>query len=383
MVDNIRPGNPESVPSKYKRIVVKAGTGVLTGGSDHLDLDVMSSLVDQIAKLHRGGAEVILVSSGAVAAGRYVLRLAKERRDIPFRQVLAAVGQSRLMRTYEELFGQHNIMIAQALLTWNDLSDRQSYLNIRNALTALLELGAVPVLNENDVVAVDEIGEVFGDNDRLSALVSNLVDADLVVVLTQVDGLYTADPKERSGAELLRRVEKVDSTIEALASKNLDSKARGGMTTKLQAAKLVTSAGAMMIICNGGKHDVLLRCAAGEQVGTIFPPTASKMESRKRWMLSAPAAEGCIIVDQGAAIALGKENRSLLPAGVKDVTGAFERGDIVHIIGPQSDKFGCGIANYSSEDTARIKGSRSDRIQEILGHHYGQEIIHRNNLVLL
>ena len=254
---------------------------------------------------------------------------------------------------------------------------------MRNALTALLELRVVPVLNENDVVAVDEIGEVFGDNDRLSALVSNLVDADLVVVLTQVDGLYTADPREHGDAEKLERVDRVDSAIEALASRNLDPRARGGMATKLQAARTVTSAGAAMIICNGHEEDVLLKVVNGQNVGTTFPPTASKMESRKRWMLSAPAAKGSIVVDQGAASALENENRSLLPAGVKGVEGSFERGDSVEIVGPQGDKFGCGIANYSSADTERVKGARSDRIQGLLGYHYGQEIIHRNNLVLL
>ncbi len=382
-VNDIHNSSPDPVSSTYKRIVVKAGTGVLTRGSDRLDIDVMRSLVDQIAKLHQAGAEIILVSSGAVATGRHILGPEKERRDIPFRQVQAAVGQGRLMRIYEELFDQHNIMAAQALLTWNDLSHRQSYLNVRNALTALLELRAVPVLNENDVVAVDEIGEVFGDNDRLSALVSNLVDADLVVVLTQVDGLYTADPREHQDAEKLERVDRVDSAIEALASRNLDPRARGGMATKLQAARTVTSAGAAMIICNGHEEDVLMKVVTGKKVGTFFPPTASKMESRKRWMLSAPSGKGSIVVDQGAAAALGNENRSLLPAGVKGVHGPFERGDIVGIVGPKGDRFGCGIANYSSADTERVKGARSDRIQGILGYHYGQEIIHRNNLVLL
>ena len=383
MSNNRQPDKSDSTPSMYRRIVVKAGTGVLTARSESLDIDVMGSLVGQIAGLHQDGAEVILVSSGAVAAGRHSLGISRERRDIPFRQVLAAVGQSRLMRTYEELFGRHNIVVAQALLTWKDLSDRQSYLNVRNTLMALLDLGVVPVLNENDVVAVDEIGEVFGDNDRLSAMVTNLVDADLLVVLTEVDGLYTADPNEDPDACLVPKVDKVDSAIEALASKNLNPQARGGMGTKLQAARLVTSAGATMVICNGREEDVLLRLTQGKEVGTIFPPTASKMESRKRWMLGGLSNKGGIVVDQGAALALGEQNRSLLPAGVKKVEGEFQRGDIVYIIGPGGEKVGCGIANYGSEDTARIKGSRSDLIQGILGYHYGQEVVHRSNLVLL
>lgn len=383
MANNLQPNKAISNPSKYKRIVVKAGTGVLTDGPESLDISVMGSLVDQVAQLRHEGSEVILVSSGAVAAGRHSLDISREGRDIPSRQVLAAVGQSRLMRTYEELFSQHKIVVAQALLTWNDLSERQSYLNVRNTLMALLELGAVPVLNENDVVAVDEIGEVFGDNDRLSALVANLVDADLLIVLTEVDGLYTADPNQDPNAELVQCVEKVDSSVEALASKNLNPEARGGMATKLQAAKLVTSAGATMVICNGRVKDVLLRLIEGDEIGTVFPPTASRMESRKRWMLSGLSNRGGIVVDRGAELALGKQNRSLLPAGIENIEGEFQRGDIVSIIGPQRNQVGCGIANYSSEDTTRIKGSSSGMIQDILGYYYGEEVVHRSNLVLL
>ena len=226
---------------KYKRLVVKAGTSVLTGGTDRLDLEVMSGLVGQIARLHGLGAEVILVTSGAVAAGGRTLSISHGRKDIPFRQVLAAVGQGHLIHVYEQLFAQHSISVAQALLTWKDLSDRQGYLNVRNTLLALLELGVVPVLNENDVVAVDEIGEVFGDNDRLSALVSNLVDANLLAILTDTAGLYTADPRVDPNAQLIPRVEKVDAAIEALAGGHRNPQARGGMSTKLEAARLATS----------------------------------------------------------------------------------------------------------------------------------------------
>ena len=368
---------------RYKRLVVKGGTGVLTGGSDRLDLEVMSGLVDQIATLHGSGAEVILVTSGAVAAGRETLGIMGERRDIPFRQVLAAVGQSHLMHVYQELFASHNIKVAQALLTWKDLSDRQGYLNVRNTLLALLDLGVVPVLNENDVVAVDEIGEVFGDNDKLSALVANLVDADLLAILTDTDGLYTADPSVDPGAQLIRRVEKLDPAIEALAGRHHNPEARGGMSTKLEAAKLATSSGTDMVICNGWEKDVLPRLAHGEELGTLFLSTASKMESRKRWMLSGLSTRGELLVDQGAASALEDQNRSLLPAGVKGVEGEFQRGDIVYIVGPDGEKLACGIANYGSADIASIKGSRSDRIQAVLGYHYGDEVIHRNNMVLL
>ncbi len=368
---------------QYRRLVVKAGTGVLTGGTDRLDPEVMSGLVGQIAGLHSLGAEVILVTSGAVAAGRRALRISQERREIPFRQVLAAVGQSHLMHFYEQHFAEHCISVAQALLTWKDLSDRQGYLNVRNTLLALLELGVVPVLNENDVVAVDEMGEVFGDNDRLSALVANLVDADLLAVLTDTDGLHTADPRVDPGAQLIPRVEKIDPAIEALAGSHRNPHARGGMSTKLEAAKLATSSGVATVICNGWERDILSRLARGEELGTMFPPTSSRLESRKRWMLSELSTRGEIVVDQGAALALRGHNSSLLPVGVKGIKGEFHRGDIVYVVALGAEKVACGIVSYSSQDITRIKGVRSDRIQSVLGYHYGQEVVHRNNMVLL
>lgn len=371
-----------AVPS-YRRVVVKAGTTVLTGGSDCLDMDVMSGLTRQIAGIHSTGVEVLLVTSGAVAAGRHSLGFPRERRDIPFRQVLAAVGQGHLMHAYEQLFSEHGVRVAQAVLTYADLSDRQGYLNVRNTLLALLGLGVVPILNENDVVAVDEIGEVFGDNDRLSALVANLVDADLLAILTDTEGLYTEDPRINADAELLRRVERIDASVEAMASRHRNVHARGGMPTKLEAAKLATSSGISTVICNGREKDLLQRLTSGEEVGTLFLPTASRMESRKRWMLSGLSARGEILVDDGAAAALQDRHRSLLPAGVKDVEGEFRRGDIVYIAGPGAGKLACGIANYTSGDVERIKGSQSDRIQGLLGYHYGEEVVHRNNMVLL
>ena len=386
MVDkNSRPSTGEEGPSqlRYKRLVAKAGTGVLTGGTDRLDIEVMSGLVGQIAVLRSLGAQVVLVTSGAVAAGKHTLGVSRERKDIPFRQVLAAVGQGQLMHIYEQLFASHGVSVAQALLTWKDLSDRDSYLNVRNTLLALLELGVVPVLNENDVVAVDEIGEVFGDNDRLSALVANLVDADLLTILTDTDGLYTADPHTDPGAELVRRVGKVDQVMDSLAGKQRNPSARGGMATKLEAAKLATSSGTAVVICNGWEKDILPRLAYGEELGTLFPPTASSVESRKRWMLSGLSTHGKILVDEGATLALRDRSSSLLPAGVKGVDGEFRRGDIVYIARDEGERVACGVANYDSEDIRRIKGARSDRIQSILGYHYGQEVVHRNNMVLL
>jgi len=371
---------------KYRRLVAKLGTNVLTSGSDRLDTELMSALVAQVAELRKRGAQVLIVTSGAIAAGRHRLGLhdaRKDRKDIPFRQVLAAVGQSDLMQTYQELFAWHDITIAQTLLTRRDLADRLGYLNARNTLLAMLELGVVPIINENDVVASDEIeGAKIGDNDNLSALVANLVDADLLALLTDIGGLYSADPRTHAGAELIPRVDRIDASVEALAGKTQSERSVGGMATKIQAARLATGGGADMYIVAGKEPDVLTRLASGEQVGTYFPAVADRMESRKRWMLAGLSVRGTIVVDEGAARVLRERKTSLLPAGVREVQGAFQRGDAVAIAGPDG-RIACGIANYSSEEIARIRGMRSGRIEETLGHHYGGEVVHRDNLVLM
>ncbi|MBA7597723.1 Glutamate 5-kinase [subsurface metagenome] len=372
----------QAAMAPYRRLVVKLGTNLLTAGTDRLDLDVMAALVGQIARLHQQGHEVIIVSSGAIAAGRQKLELDKERRDIPFKQVMAAVGQNALMHSYEQLFGWHGIIVAQTLLTKSDLSDRLGYLNARNTLLALLELGVVPIVNENDVVAVDELeGATFGDNDNLSALVTNLVDADLLVLLGDVAGLYTADPLKDESAELIPRVERIDARIERLAGG--PGRGRGGMATKIQAARLATASGATVIIADGREHDILSRLMAGEAMGTLFPAATSKMESRKRWMLTGLGARGRLVVDEGAVMALKEQNRSLLPAGIKEAEGDFERGDAVNIVDAGGERIACGISNYSSQEIAIIKGARSDRIVSLLGYGYGDEVVHRNNLVVL
>ena len=374
----------EGARLRYRRIVAKFGTNVLTAGSDSLDTSVMSALVGQVAALHARGAEVIIVTSGAIAAGRYRLGPRRERKDMPFRQVLAAVGQSDLMQAYQGLFSGHGINVAQTLLTRRDLADRQGYLNARNTLLAMLELRVVPVVNENDVVAVDEIeGAKIGDNDNLSALVANLVDADLLVLLTDTGGLYTADPRRDPAAELIARVDRIDARIEALAGDTFEGPGVGGMTTKLQAARLARGGGADTVIAAGKEPDVLARLAAGEAIGTLFPAAVSRMESRKRWMLAGLSVKGSIVVDSGAAKVLREDRRSLLPAGVQDVQGAFQRGEAVSIVDGEGRRIACGIANYGSDEIIRIRGLRSDRIEEMLGHHYGSEVVHRDNLVLL
>ncbi|MCL0091406.1 glutamate 5-kinase [Dehalococcoidales bacterium] len=368
----------------YHRIVAKFGTSLLTGGSDHLNQEIMSNLVSQVAQLHKQGLELLIVSSGAIAAGRYKLGLVKEVKGIPFKQVLASVGQNRLMQIYEQLFSQYNITVAQALLTKADLSDRAGYLNARNTLLALLELRVLCIINENDVVAVDEIQEAkFGDNDNLSAMVANLVDADLLLLLTDTAGLYTADPHRNPNARLISQVERIGSEIERLAADTVSKPGTGGMITKIEAARLATASGIAVIIADGREPNVILRLAAGEAIGTRFWPLADKLESRKRWMVSGLSTKGKLVVDWGAAQALRKQKRSLLATGIKEVEGKFQRGDVVTIYDHKGSIVGCGITNYSSTDIEAIKGVHSGKIALLLGYDYGSEIVHRNNLVVL
>jgi len=368
----------------YRRIVVKLGTSLLTSGTDRLDLQVMSSLVEQIARLYSQGKEIVIISSGAITSGRQKLKNVPERKNIPFKQVLASVGQSHLMYTYEQLFREYEITVAQALLTREDLCDRSGYLNARNTLMALIELGIICIVNENDVVAIDEIEELkFGDNDNLSAMVANLVDADILVMLTDIGGLYTANPHYNPQAQLIRRVDKIDAEIEHMACDTASRQGTGGMATKIESAKLATTSGVNVVIADGREPDVLVKISQGEDIGTLFPAQVSKMESRKRWMLSGLASKGKVTVDKGAASALKEHNKSLLPAGVVRADGKFQRGDIVDILDEQGKCIGCGISNYSSSDLAIIGGRHSDKILGLLGYDYGNEVVHRNNMVIL
>jgi len=364
-------------------MVVKLGTSLLTGGSDRLDRAMMSRLVGQVAQLHEQGVEMLVVSSGAMTAGRHRLGLTKKLKGIPFKQVLCSVGQSHLMHIYEELFGQYHIPVAQALLTKTDLSDRSGYLNARNTLLALLQLRVICIVNENDVVAVDELDEAkFGDNDNLSAMVSNLVDADLLLLLTDTAGLHTADPQHDPNARLISEVERIDAEVESLADK-AGALGIGGMVTKIEAARMATASGVTVIIADGRKPDIILRLARGERIGTRFLPTTAKLESRKRWMLSGLCISGELVVDAGAATALKKQNRSLLAAGIKETKGDFDRGDMVDIYDAEGLHLGCGLVNYSSSEVELIKGAHSGKIATLLGTDFGPEVVHRDNLAVL
>ena len=368
----------------FRRAVIKLGTTLLTAGTDRLNLEMMASLVGQIAKLHNEGKEIVVVSSGAVAAGQRRLGDVRQLQQVPLRQVCAAVGQSLLMDAYDQLFRWHDITIAQALVTKTDLQVRESYLNARNTLLTLMELGVISIVNENDVLAVDELDTaIFGDNDSLSALVANLLEADVLVLLSDIDGLYTADPDYDPMAERVSLVARVDVDIERLAGAVVGQQSRGGMGSKLQAARMAAAGGAAVIIADGRERDVLLRLAAGEQRGTLFLPGRSKLEGRKRWMLSGLTRRGAISVDAGAARALSEQHRSLLPAGVLETHGDFERGDVVVVQDSQGRAVAHGMVNYAQKDLQRIKGMRSSQIEGILGYDYGDEVVHKNNLVLL
>lgn len=366
----------------HKRTVVKFGTNLLTGGTDRLDTGIMSNLTDQVARLYQDGYQILIVTSGAVTAGRARLQLTKEDRNIPFKQVLASLGQSQLMQIYENLLDRHGIKVAQALLTRQDMMSRAGYLNARNTLLALIELGVVPIINENDVVATEELQMArFGDNDNLSAMVATLVDANLLILLTDIDGLYTADPRHNPKAKLIPVIEKIDSKILRLARGSSSKIGTGGMQTKIQAARLATSCGTAVVIANGFQQDILIKIAAGESAGTLFPPHIGRLQSRERWLISGLSSKGRITIDAGAVHAIREQNRSLLPAGIVEVEGKFQRGDVIDIYDNAGNKVGCGISNYGARDILSIKGAHSSGINGILGYGFGSEIIHRNNMV--
>ncbi|HMO57709.1 MAG TPA: glutamate 5-kinase [Roseiflexaceae bacterium] len=366
--------------TSQQRIVVKLGTNVLTAGTDRLHRPRIVELARQIAEVRARGTEVVLVSSGAVAAGRERLDFPRRRRDIPLKQLLAAVGQSRLMHIYEQIFGLYDIPVAQTLLTRDDLGDRNRYLNARNTLLACMLHGVLPIINENDVVAVNEIR--VGDNDNLSALVANLVDADLLLILSDIDGLYTADPRRDPAATRIATVHTIDDAIYALAGGS-NLRGTGGMQTKIQAADLATHGGTSVVIAAGAEREVIARILAGEPIGTRFPAVATRIESRKRWVLAETVRHSRVTVDDGALRALVERGKSLLPAGIVAVEGEFGRGQTVRIFDADGREIARGLTQYTAHDLQRIRGLRSSQISETLGYDYGPEVVHRDDMVIL
>ena len=363
-----------------KRIVVKLGTSTLTGGGPHLSRRAMLPVVTQAITLLEAGHHLTLVSSGAIAAGREVLGVSKVAPQLAGKQMLAAIGQPRLMQHWAELFGIYGRSVGQVLLTRGDLARRSGYLNARDALEAMLGAGVVPIVNENDTIATDEIR--VGDNDNLSALVANLIDADLLILLSDIAGLYTADPRTHPEAQLVPQVERLDESILALASGSGTALGTGGMRTKLQAAQLAGQSGTTTILASGAQPDVLVRLLSGEPLGTRILPSATRRESRERWLL-AERPLGTVRVDAGAARRLREGSASLLPVGITQVEGSFERGDAVRVLSAEGIALVIGIAAYSAEELAQLRGVSSRQIADVLGYTYGDEAIHRDNLVLL
>ncbi|HIJ78224.1 MAG: glutamate 5-kinase [Desulfobulbaceae bacterium] len=366
---------------RSKRVVVKVGSAVLTNSAG-LNLPVLENLAREIHFLRQSGREVILVSSGAVAAGRRKLHLTDRALLLKEKQAAAAVGQSSLMRAYEKIFEQLGLNIAQVLLTHDDLSHRDRYLNIRNTLFTLLDWGLVPIINENDTVSVEELR--FGDNDTLGAMVTNLTEADIFVCLTDVDGLYTANPATDPDAKPVYIVDRIDRAVEGMAGNVNSALGTGGMRSKVNAAKMVAARGGCSFIGPGRAGDTISRLFGGETVGTFFLPQEEKMASRKHWIAYTLRPKGFLVLDAGACKAVVERGKSLLPSGISEVRGKFGIGAPVQCLNAEGEVVAAGLVNYSSADIEVIKGVHTSLIEKNLGRHKDcDEVIHRDNLVVI
>ncbi|MEW6180001.1 MAG: glutamate 5-kinase [Chloroflexota bacterium] len=366
----------------YQRIVIKIGSSTLTAGSRHISQPRVVDLVKAICQLKKRETQVMVVSSGAIAAGREALGFPELPKFLPAKQMLAAIGQPRLMEMYERYFAIYEEKVAQVLLTRADLTDRRRYLNARSTLEALLNQGVIPIINENDTVATEEIR--FGDNDNLSAQVASLIEADLLILLTDQEGVYDRDPRHDPGATLYRKIETTEIPAEmwSAAGGSVSGVGTGGMITKLQAADLARRAGCAVVIASGADPANVLRIANGEEIGTYFSPLFNKIEARKRYILTINSHKGQIFIDGGAEKALARGS-SLLPIGITSLKGDFERGDAVEVLCGKAKPVALGITNYSARDLLKLIGHQSAQIEAILGYTYGDEVIHRNNLVMI
>ncbi len=362
-----------------KRIIVKVGTSTLTAGTPRLNQRRMLEIAQQIVQLHEHNIEVVLVSSGAQAAGREQLGYDTSPKPLPYKQMLAAVGQTHLMLAWEQVFRMYDLHVAQVLLTRADITDRRRYLNARDALSMILSQGIVPIINENDAVATEEIR--VGDNDNLSARVANLMNANLLVILTDQRGLFTADPRKYPDAQLVEEVAQITDEIKALAGGTRSGLGTGGMATKLQAAELATRSGTAVVIAQGTRPNVIVDAAQDIPVGTRFAAQVTEIEGRLRWILS-EQTQGEIRVDEGAAKAV-RNGKSLLLVGVRVVIGEFERSEVVAVHDQNQREIARGLARYSAADAQRIAGKHSDEIENILGYDYGPMMIHADDLILL
>ena len=378
MTDLVR----QEVATAAKRIIVKVGTRVLTLDDGTLDRERIENLAGQINALLDQGRQVVLVSSGAVGAGMKQLGLRERPKDLAHLQAVAAIGQTNLIEAYDHHFRRHGRHAAQLLLTADDLNDRTRYLNVRNTLLRLLEIGAVPIVNENDTVAIEELATTFGDNDRLAALMTNVVQAQLLVILSDVDGLYDGDPED-ANSKIIPTVAALDDSIYALARDSKSGLSKGGMASKLQAARIATTAGESVIIAPGRQQSSLVDAVAGKDVGTLFLAQGKTIRPFKRWIGFSAQPQGVLMVDAGAAGAIRDKGRSLLAIGIVNATGEFAKGDVVAVHDDQSGELARGLTNYSAAEIRKIKGLKSEAIGEVLGHRPYDEVIHRDNLVVV
>ena len=373
--------SPLSVIASASRIVAKVGSSLVTNDGQGLDRQAVAHWASQIAALRNQGKQVVLVSSGAIAEGMARLGWAKRPTSMHELQAAAAVGQMGLAQAYEVAFSKHNLRTAQILLTHEDLADRQRYLNARSTLFALLRLGVVPIVNENDTVATDEIA--VGDNDTLGALVTNLIEADALIILTDQRGLYESDPRKNPEARFVSHAKAGDLTLEAMAGGTGSGIGKGGMLTKILAAKRAARSGAHTVIASGREHEVMVRLAAGECIGTELRAELPVLSARKQWMADHLRLRGKLMLDAGAVQALLVEGKSLLPVGVRNIEGDFEPGDVVACLDLEGRECARGLINYSSSEARRIMGQPSSKIAEILGAMTEAELVHRDNLIIL
>jgi len=361
-----------------RRWVIKVGSALLTDDGRGLDLSVVSRLADQLAALRAGGRDVVLVSSGAIVAGLARLKLSERPHEVNLLQAAAAVGQSALVRAYEECLGPHGVTTAQILLSHADVRARDRYLNARSTLNTLLSMDVLPIVNENDTVVTDEIR--LGDNDTLAALVANLVDADALLILTDQDGLMDGDPRRAANAQLIQSADVHDPELDQVAGGG-SALGRGGMATKLSAARLAARSGTGTVIANGRVPDVVASVAAGESVGTFLQTQRQPQSARKQWLASLLHAKGQLVLDDGAVRGVSEQGRSLLPIGITAVSGEFQRGDLVSCVDSTGRERARGLVNYTADEAAALIGKSSGQIEAILGYCGEEEMIHRDNLV--
>lgn len=371
----------KKIIAAVKRVVIKIGTSTVIDSNGHINKIFLKNFALSIQKLKKKNIEVCIVSSGAIGAGMEVLDLKKKPNKIPYVQALASIGQIEVISGFRDIFAEFDLSIGQILITHEVLNDRTRYLNTRNTINALFELNCIPVINENDTVSIEEL--TFGDNDKLASLVTNLIEADLLILLSDIDGLMTADPKIDPNAVLIKEVTETTPEILNLAGPSKSETGKGGLATKLVAANIVNSCGEAMIIANSKIENVIDKIMNGEELGTFFHPNSKNLQSRKRWLAFNLSERGSIEIDDGAVKALEKNGKSLLPAGILNVKGDFEINDLVLIIDEEGKVIGKGLSNYSFEDVNKIKGLQTKEIESVLGRHIYDSVIHRDHMVLI